>query len=137
VACSDAESLAAWSETLGATCLVQSKSDPIERAELLQVDVGLCTAQIGISETGTLVLCSETEMHRLVSLVPPASVIVLYAQDLVPDMASTLRTLESHRLPTTTSFITGPSRTADIELTLAVGVHGPRSLDVILIERDL
>jgi L-lactate dehydrogenase complex protein LldG len=97
------------------------------------MDAGLCTAQIGIADTGSLALCSEAERHRLVSLVPPASVIVLFERDLVPDFATALQRLEEGGLPTTLSLITGPSRTADIELTLTVGVHGPGSLDVILI----
>jgi L-lactate dehydrogenase complex protein LldG len=97
------------------------------------MDAGLCTAQIGIADTGSLALCSESERHRLVSLVPPASVIVLFERDLVPDFAAALRRFGEGGLPTTLSFITGPSRTADIELTLTVGVHGPGSVDVILI----
>ncbi len=134
IACSDAAALSSWRDSVGLACHVHGLRDPIPRSELLEMDVGLCTAQLGIAETGTLVLCSESERHRLVSLVPPASVIVLFARDLVPDLASALRQLQTQALPTTTSFITGPSRTADIELTLTVGVHGPRSVDVILIE---
>jgi L-lactate dehydrogenase complex protein LldG len=97
------------------------------------MDAGLCTAQIGIADTGSLALCSEAERHRLVSLVPPSSIIVLFERDLVPDFAAALQRFEENGLPTTLSFITGPSRTADIELTLTVGVHGPASVDVILI----
>ena len=133
IACSDAEFLAHWREALGSSCHLDSRTHPIPREELLEIDAGLCTAQIGIADTGTLVLCSEAERHRLVSLVPPASVIVLFERDLVPDFSTALQRLEQDGLPTTTSFITGPSRTADIELTLTVGVHGPASVDVILI----
>ena len=133
VACSDSEFLQGWCEQLGPTGRPDTADNPIPREELLNMDAGLCTAQIGIADTGSLALCSEAERHRLVSLVPPASVIVLFERDLVPDFATALQRLEEGDLPTTLSFITGPSRTADIELTLTVGVHGPESLDVILI----
>ncbi len=134
LACSDSEFLRGWCEQLGPTCRADHADNPIPRGELLKMDAGLCTAQLGIADTGSLALCSETERHRLVSLVPPASVIVLFERDLVPDFAAALQRFGEEGLPTTLSFITGPSRTADIELTLTVGVHGPGSVDVILIE---
>ena len=134
VACSDSEFLRGWCEKLGSTCRPDSADNPIPRDELLNMDAGLCTAQLGIADTGSLALCSEAERHRLVSLVPPASVIVLFERDLVPDFAAALQRLGEEGLPTTLSFITGPSRTGDIELTLTVGVHGPGSVDVILID---
>jgi len=133
IACSDSEFIQGWCERLGSICRSDFASNPIPREELLQMDAGLCTAQIGIADTGSLALCSEAERHRLVSLVPPSSVIVLFERDLVPDFATVFQRFEEDGLPTTLSFITGPSRTADIELTLTVGVHGPASVDVILI----
>ena len=133
IACSDSEFLQGWCERLGSICRPDSAANPIPREKLLKMDAGLCTAQIGIADTGSLALCSEAERHRLVSLVPPSSIIVLFERDLVPDFAAALQRFEENGLPTTLSFITGPSRTADIELTLTVGVHGPASVDVILI----
>ena len=107
----------------------------LDRQRLLACDLGVSAAQLGIAETGTLVLVSSAERHRLVSLVPPVHVALLRRRDLVPSLGDALRAFASAP-PVLLTFVTGPSRTADIELTLVVGVHGPRALFVILIEDD-
>ncbi len=109
------------------------------RDELFAADAGLTGAQLGIAETGTLVLVSEDERHRLASLVPPVHVAVLPVARIVATLGDALAalrgSLDSGPDPTLT-WITGPSRTADIELTLVVGVHGPRALHVVLLEEE-
>jgi L-lactate dehydrogenase complex protein LldG len=105
-------------------------------AELFNYDVGITMAQAAIAETGTLVLVAETERHRLVSLLPPVHIAIVYARDIVPtigDALSQLHGSEPKQMSRAITFITGPSRTADIELTLTVGVHGPKELRVIVI----
>ena len=102
-------------------------------SELFECDLGITGAQFGIAETGTLVLESEKEFNRLTSLVPPVHVCVLEAHKIKRTLGETLAILEKD-LSKTITFITGPSRTSDIELTLAIGVHGPGELIVILIE---
>jgi L-lactate dehydrogenase complex protein LldG len=106
------------------------------KVALLYTDLGLSTAQLGIAETGTLVLRSALERHRLVSLVPPVHVALLRARDLLGTMAEALGALANGRCDAAVTWITGPSRTADIELELVVGVHGPRELIVILCMDD-
>jgi L-lactate dehydrogenase complex protein LldG len=106
-------------------------------ADLFEYDLGITTAQAAIAETGTLVLDSECERHRLVSLVPPVHVAIVQASTIVLTLGEALA--EVHRkegvaLSPTITLITGPSRTADIELTLAIGVHGPQELFVIVNE---
>jgi len=104
-------------------------------AELFDYDVGLTTAQAAIAETGTLVLESDSEHHRLVSLVPPVHIAIVNAQDICLTIGDALKLLQRREvadMSRTITFITGPSRTADIELTLTVGVHGPRELYVIV-----
>jgi len=103
------------------------------RDELFSSDIGFTSAQWAIAETGTLVLESGAESHRLVSLVPPVHVCVLTRSSIRQTMAEILELVdtETHR---TITFITGASRTSDIELTLAIGVHGPRELYVIVIK---
>ena len=101
--------------------------------ELFDCDLGITAAQFGIAETGTLVLESEKEFNRLASLVPPVHVCVLDAANIRQTLGETLEILEKD-LSRAVTFITGPSRTSDIELTLAIGVHGPGELYVILIE---
>jgi len=106
-------------------------------AELFDYDVGVSTAQAAIAETGTLVLESESERHRLVSLVPAVHIAIIEATSICLTLGEALAAVrrgESAEVSPTITFITGPSRTADIELTLAIGVHGPQELYVIVNE---
>ncbi|MCP3919756.1 MAG: lactate utilization protein [bacterium] len=107
-----------------------------DRARLLECDLGVTGAQHGIAETGTLVLFSESERHRLTSLVPPIHVALVRSSTIVPTLGEALAEARRAGLPPLVSFITGPSRTGDIELTIVVGVHGPKTLHVILIDDD-
>ena len=102
---------------------------------LFETDLGITSAQFGIAETGTLVLESKREFHRLTSLVPPIHVCLLEAKNIKQTLGEILETLEKDLSPTIT-FITGPSRTSDIELTLAIGVHGPAELHVIILNPE-
>lgn len=106
------------------------------REELLAADLGATGAQAGIAETGTLLLDHAAERHRLASLVPPIHVAVLDAAAIVGTLGDALASLGGRDALArrAVTFVTGPSRTADIELTLVVGVHGPRELHVILID---
>ncbi len=106
-----------------------------DRGALLHADAGISVAQIGIAETGTLVLIGNEEKHRCVSLVPPIHIALLSKEDIVPTLGHALRRLRDNQdktLSPVVSFITGPSRTADIELQLVLGVHGPKSLRLVL-----
>lgn len=104
-------------------------------AELFGYDVGVSTAQAAIAETGTLMLDSEAEKHRLVSLVPPVHIAIVDAANICLTLGEALADAEHGReVSPTITLITGPSRTADIELTLAIGVHGPQELFVIINE---
>ncbi|HEX6280007.1 MAG TPA: lactate utilization protein [Pyrinomonadaceae bacterium] len=121
--------------------LLRGSMDEIElienpsRADLFnRVDAGITGTQLAIAETGTLVLRSSSEAHRLVSLVPPVHICLVSAADIVPTMFEALDELKDVVDPAIT-FVTGPSRTSDIELTLAIGVHGPKRLIVTLIDR--
>ena len=104
-------------------------------AELFEYDVGISMAQAAIAETGTLLLESEAERHRLVSLVPPVHIAIVDVADICLRLGEALATVgRGSELSPTVTLITGPSRTADIELTLAIGVHGPQELYVIVNE---
>ena len=105
-------------------------------ADLFNCDLGITSAQYAIAETGTLVLESDRERNRLTSLVPPVHICVLDAHDIREKMIDVLDILQKNsreNLSRAVTFITGPSRTSDIELTLAVGVHGPRELYVVVV----
>jgi L-lactate dehydrogenase complex protein LldG len=102
---------------------------------LFQVEVGVTEAQAGIAETGTLVLDSSVERNRLVSLVPPVHIAILDASRIYATLGETLAMLQGgDEVSPAITFVTGPSRTADIELTLAIGVHGPQELYVIVVQ---
>ena len=106
----------------------------LSRDELFSCDAGVTTAQWGIAETGTLVLESARERSRLASLVPPVHVAILSTRCICPSLGDALVRVDpaSHAI----TLITGPSRTSDIELTLVVGVHGPQTVHVLLLEEE-
>ena len=112
--------------------IVIDRLERLSRDELFACDAGVTTAQWGIADTGTLVLESARERSRLLSLVPPIHVAVLSMRCICESLGDALARLSvaSHAI----TFITGPSRTSDIELTLVVGVHGPQTVHVLLME---
>ena len=101
-------------------------------SDIFRFDVGITTAQAAIAETGTLVLDSTQERHRLVSLVPPVHIAIIEASKIYETLGEALAFIRKNEISPAVTFITGPSRTADIELTLTVGVHGPQELYVII-----
>jgi L-lactate dehydrogenase complex protein LldG len=111
---------------------IAHSDNPPNAHDIFGVDVGISTAQAGIAETGTLILDSACERHRLVSLVPPVHIAIINASAIVATLADALTLLQQKEISPAITFITGPSRTADIELTLTIGVHGPQELYVIV-----
>jgi L-lactate dehydrogenase complex protein LldG len=109
--------------------------------DLLDATLGITTADYALADTGTLVLISGDEQHRLISLLPPVHVCFLDPSRIFGSLTELLAHLqvthETHGLlPQALTCITGPSRSADIELTITMGVHGPRALHVILLPRS-
>ena len=101
-------------------------------AELDRIDGVLCTCTLAIAETGTIVLDGGPgQGRRAVSLVPDYLLIVLETDQVVAGVPEAVARLDPGR-PLT--WISGPSATSDIELSRVEGVHGPRTLDVILID---
>ena len=104
-------------------------------SDVFAFDVGITTAQAAIADTGTLVLDSARERHRLVSLVPPVHIAIVDAATMFQTLGEALAFIHQNgNISPAVTFVTGPSRTADIELTLAIGVHGPQELYVIVNE---
>ncbi len=100
------------------------------------IDVGITLADYGIVETGTLVMDSSAEETRLASMLSEVHVAVLPVSKLKPsafEMVNEINELLSGA-GAYTAFITGASRTADIERVLAMGVHGPLELHIMLVE---
>lgn len=94
---------------------------------------GLTGAIAAIAETGTLVLPADDGRSPAASLLPDIHIAVFNVQDLYPDLSSIFLLEELLRSPSTT-LISGPSRTADIEMTLTIGVHGPKELYAICVD---
>lgn len=110
--------------------------EPAElRAAAAAADVGLTEVDYGIAESGSLVLLHRPGQGRLVSLLPPVHVAILRVAQLLPDLGALFRRLASDERHTNAlTFISGPSRTGDIEFVLTKGVHGPRELHVVLVD---
>ncbi len=107
------------------------------RNYLAGIDVGLAIADFAVAASGTCALDSTDEELRLASMICESSVLILRKSTIYPDLpsvATLLRGMQSTGKPRYHAFITGPSRTADIERVLAIGVHGPLELHVILLE---
>ncbi len=107
---------------------------PLDTATLLELGFGLTSAQAGIAATGTLVLDHASEAHRRLSLVPPHHVCLLPTDRLRPDLGQAFAHLGTRRESHLLTFVTGCSRTGDIELQLVLGAHGPERLTVILVD---
>lgn len=106
------------------------------RDHLAGIDVGLTLADYGIAETGTLVIDSRSEAVRLASMISeihvallPTSRIRATADELTAELRRMMAGAAAYM-----AFITGASRTADIERVLAIGVHGPLELHILLME---
>ena len=97
------------------------------------VDAGLTLARSAIAETGSLVVWPSANEPRLMSLVPPINFVLLDVTTIHADL-HTAMTAEGWKdaMPTNALLICGPSKTADIQQTLAYGAHGPRELVVLL-----
>lgn len=100
-----------------------------------EVDAAITSTRGAIAETGSLILWPSTDEPRLMSLVPPLHIAVLYADELYGTFQEAMQAQNwSAGMPSNALLISGPSKTADIEQTLAYGVHGPRELLVLVIE---
>jgi len=98
------------------------------------VDTGITSCLGGIAETGGLILCPSPEEPRLLSLVPPIHLVLLDPASIWDTLWQAVRELGWARsIPPNALVVSGPSKTADIEQTLAYGVHGPKRLVVVLV----
>jgi L-lactate dehydrogenase complex protein LldG len=103
---------------------------------LFAVDASITSTRGGIAETGALILWPDVQEPRLMSLVPPVHIAVLEADKIYNTFAEAIaRERWQDGVPTNALLISGPSKTADIEFTLTFGVHGPKELIVLIVER--
>jgi L-lactate dehydrogenase complex protein LldG len=108
--------------------------EELTAAELNAVDGVVTECTLGIAETGTIVLQTKAgQGRRAISLVPDYHLCLVETRDVVETVPEAMDKLAA-TAGLATTFISGPSATADIEMTRIKGVHGPRFLDVILVE---
>ncbi|MGH7266513.1 MAG: lactate utilization protein, partial [Candidatus Rokuibacteriota bacterium] len=127
--------------------VLEAASDELPAAErasvrdfLARADMGLTAADLAIAETGSLVIVSGPGAPRAVSLLPPCHVAVFGRGALVPGLEEAGVVLQAWQCGppedggSNVVFVTGPSRTADIELTLTRGVHGPKEVHAVFVD---
>lgn len=97
------------------------------------VDVGITWADYGIANTGSLAILSNPVQSRAVSLLPSVHIAIFQRENILPHMGDIFAKLDNTNLPSSLTFITGPSRTSDIEMDLTLGVHGPAQVFVLIL----
>jgi len=99
-------------------------------------DAGMTACEAAVAQTGSIVVSSATCGGRALSILPHVHIVILNVTQVVStlgDAFDLMRKRHGNRLPSMLSFITGPSRTGDIERILVLGAHGPKELFVLLV----
>lgn len=105
----------------------------IKQKLFAEIDVAITGCHAAIAETGSLVLWPDANEPRLMSLVPPVHIVLLDSRKLYNTFEEIVREQQwQEQMPTNALLISGPSKTADIEQTLAYGIHGPKQLIVLI-----
>lgn len=111
--------------------------DRIVKTDIAGCDVSVTGCEYLVARTGSVVMSAAQQSGRVASVYAPIHICIAYTDQLVYDIKDALQLLKEKyagKLPSLITFATGPSRTADIEKTLVVGVHGPREAYVFLVE---
>jgi L-lactate utilization protein LutC len=103
------------------------------RAEIGDAGAGITGAHAGIAATGTLLLPCGPGRPRGTHIIPPAHVCIVRTEDLVATIEDAVALQAAERHPSNMSWVSGPSRTADLEMRQTIGVHGPKSLDLVVV----
>jgi L-lactate dehydrogenase complex protein LldG len=120
------------------TMLAANNFNNYSHNDLPTCDTAITTCEWLVARTGSIVMSAAQESGRTVSVYAPVHICVAYTSQLVYDVKDALlkaREKYSGNLPSLITFATGPSRTADIEKTLVVGVHGPKEVYVFLVDQ--
>lgn len=107
--------------------------------DLATADAAITTCEALIARTGSILLSSAQLSGRTTSVYAETHICIAFTDQLVYDVRDGLQLIKDkygNKIPSLVTFATGPSRTADIEKTLVVGVHGPKEVYVFLVERD-
>jgi L-lactate dehydrogenase complex protein LldG len=112
-------------------------SDRLVKTDLAGCDVSITGCEYLVARTGSIVMSAAQKSGRNTSVYAPIHICIAYTNQLVYDLKDALQGAKEkygNQLPSLITFATGPSRTADIEKTLVVGVHGPKEVYVFLVE---
>lgn len=112
-------------------------SDRVVKSGLADCDVSVTGCECLVARTGSIVMSAAQLSGRNTSVYAPIHICIAYSHQLVVDVKDALQLVKDKygdNLPSLITFATGPSRTADIEKTLVVGVHGPKEVYVFLVE---
>jgi L-lactate dehydrogenase complex protein LldG len=112
-------------------------ADRLTKTDLAGCDVSITGCESLVARTGTIVMSSAQTKGRTASVYAPIHICIAFTNQLVYDLKDALQAAKDkygNNLPSLITFATGPSRTADIEKTLVVGVHGPKEVYLFLIE---
>lgn len=112
---------------------IQGLSFDISRERAGNARIGISQMDWALADTGTLVQDATSIDKRLVSTLPEIHIALLASNSLFPDMAALIEKLTPQKM-NYIAMITGPSRTADIERVLTIGVHGPKRLIIVLVD---
>ncbi len=99
-----------------------------------EAKIGISQMDLAIADTGTLVQDATNAEQRLASTLPDIHIAIVSTRNIVPDLATALSRISPARTAYM-AFITGPSRTADIERVLTIGVHGPERLIIVFVDQ--
>ncbi len=105
--------------------------------QLEKCDAGITTCETLVAQTGSITMTNRTNGGRVLSVLPPHHVVIATKSQLLPDLPAAFAFLEEKfgaNYPSLMGFITGPSRTGDIERILVLGAHGPKKLTIFLLE---
>lgn len=114
-----------------------SLDDRLVKTGLADCDVSITGCECLVARTGSVVMSAAQLSGRTTSVYAPVHICIAYANQLVYDVKDALQLVKDkygNQLPSQITFATGPSRTADIEKTLVVGVHGPKEVYVFLVD---
>jgi L-lactate dehydrogenase complex protein LldG len=116
----------------GASPLVPDDPHWIDR--LGRSGAGLTAARLAVAATGSIVLVTGPGLPRAASLVPAAHVCLVRVSDIVAEVADAIERFAVGELPSAVIWVGGPSRTSDLEMRPTFGIHGPKSVDVVLVD---
>ncbi len=116
--------------------LLENDFAPDYTGDLANCDASITTCEQLIARTGSIVMSTAQQSGRTVSVYAPVHICIAYTSQLVYDIKDALQNVQQKyvSLPSLITLATGPSRTADIEKTLVVGVHGPKEVFCFLVQ---